>query len=423
MEAYAAVLLYAIPGFILLIIVEAIYGHFKGEDYFDGMDTIASLTSGTTNTLKSILGLTLVIVGYEWVHGKIALFNFEDTTLVYILSFICIDFASYWSHRLNHHVNYFWNTHVVHHSSEEFNLAVALRQTISNIFSIGGLFLIPAALLGLPPKVIAVIAPLHLFAQFWYHTRHIPKLGILEYIIVTPSQHRVHHAINPIYLDKNLGAIFCTWDRMFGTFQEELDDIPCVYGVKRQPMTWNPFKINFQHLWLLITDAWRAQSYWDKLRIWFMPTGWRPQDVSVNYPVEIVEDPYSMVKYAPKISDQIKAWSWFQFAVMQIFVAHMLIYIAKIPFDQLLIYGLLIGFHIYAFTALMDKDRYAFLAEIVKTLTGFGILFSYGSWFNAESFLPGASILVGGYLVLSLAVVSYMVLKKDFTRHYDSSMA
>ncbi|MFK7933846.1 MAG: sterol desaturase family protein, partial [Saprospiraceae bacterium] len=166
MEAYAQVLLYAIPGFIGLIIIEYFLSRWRGLELFKGMDTIASLSSGITNTLKSILGLILVIISYEWVVERVAIFDIQATWLVYLLCFIALDFGGYWGHRLNHSVNYFWNVHVVHHSSEEFNLAVALRQTISNFFTLGFIFLLPAAILGIPAQVIAVVAPLHLFAQF-----------------------------------------------------------------------------------------------------------------------------------------------------------------------------------------------------------------------------------------------------------------
>ena len=414
MEAYAKALTIAIPGFILLIIIEWLYGKYvKGEVAYDGMDTIASLTSGTTNTLKSILGLTFIIIGYSWVHSHIALFELPSTPLVIIIAFICVDFASYWGHRLNHSINYFWNHHVVHHSSEEFNLACALRQTIGNIFSIGGLFLIPAAILGVDPAVIGLIAPIHLFAQFWYHTRHIGKLGFLEYIIVTPSQHRVHHAINEIYLDKNLAAIFCVWDRIFGTFQEELDEVPCVYGVKRQPSTWNPFKINYQHLWQLIKDAWHANSYWDKLRIWFMPLGWRPADVATQHPIKIVEDPYTMVKYAPPITGNLKAWSWFQFVISNVFMTHFLLNVANIPLDGLLMYGLFLSLMIYAYTALMDQDRFAFLFEVLKVAFGIGVIVYSGGWFGADQTTSIVPIVVAGYLVISLGVVGYFSFREE----------
>jgi hypothetical protein len=159
-----------------------------------------------------------------------------------------------------------------------------LRQSI--LFSSTYLpFCYSQLLVGCAANVIAYVAPLHLFAQFWYHTRHIGKMGFLGKNYCHSSHHRVHHAINPEYLDKNLSAIFIWWDKMFGTFQEEIPGKPPVYGITRPVQTWNPIKINFQHLWLLIEDAWRTKSIKDKFRIWFMPTGWRPDDVTEKYPV------------------------------------------------------------------------------------------------------------------------------------------
>lgn len=160
--------------------------------------------------------------------------------------------------------------------------------------------MIPAALLGISPLVIATVTPIQFFAQFWYHTRHINRMGFLEHIIVTPSHHRVHHAINKEYLDKNLSQIFIIWDKLFGTFQEERADIPPVYGITRPVRTWNPFKINFQHMWLLIKDAWRAGNVKDKLQVWTNPTGWRPKDVEEAYPVYKIDDVYNFEKYFSK---------------------------------------------------------------------------------------------------------------------------
>ena len=261
METYANVLLIALPSFMVLILIEIIYGVWKKELNYNLMDTISSLSAGTTNMIKDLLGIGFIIITYPYILENIALIKLEESVALYIIALVCMDFASYWNHRLNHSINVFWNRHVVHHSSEEFNLACALRQSISkNIIGFGALFLIPAALFGVPQKIIIILAPLHLFGQFWYHTRHIGKLGWLEYFLVTPSQHRVHHAINPEYVDKNLSAIFCIWDRMFGTFQEELDEKPCVYGTLKPVQTWNPIIINFQHNWGLAKDAWRAKN-------------------------------------------------------------------------------------------------------------------------------------------------------------------
>ena len=166
MQTYANALLVAIPMFTLLVVIEAIYGVRKGKQTLNAMDTISSLSSGITNVIKDSLGLVVVLISYPFFVQHMALVEIEATWLVFVLGFVAIDFAGYWSHRLNHSVNLFWNNHVIHHSSEEFNLACALRQSISNIIGYYALFLIPAALLGVPPEVINLIAPIHLFLQF-----------------------------------------------------------------------------------------------------------------------------------------------------------------------------------------------------------------------------------------------------------------
>ena len=277
METYATALSYAIPGFIVLILIEYLISRWKGTPVNEAMDTISSISSGITNTLKSLVGLTVIIISYEWMVAHLALIEIKSSFLIYFFTFIGLDFAGYWSHRFNHTVNLFWNRHIIHHSSEEFNLACALRQNVSAIVAIYFFLYIPLALIGIPADVIALVAPIHFFAQFWYHTRLIDKMGFLEYIIVTPSHHRVHHAINDIYLDKNYSEIFIFWDKFFGTFQKELPETPPVYGVKKPVQTWNPFIINFMHLWGIVKDAFRTKNWWDKLRIWFMPTGLAPR--------------------------------------------------------------------------------------------------------------------------------------------------
>ncbi len=260
MEAYGKILLIAMPVFLALVLLEKWYGMLRGRDTYRNMDMISSLSSGITNVVKDVLGLSVTILAYSWLVAHVAIFHIESTFWVYLIAFVALDFSGYWTHRMAHQINFFWNKHAIHHSSEDFNLACALRQSVSTFVNLFTIFLLPAALFGVPAQVIAVVAPLHLFAQFWYHTQHIGKMGFLEKIIVTPSHHRVHHAINREYIDRNHGQIFIFWDKMFGTFQEELPESPPVYGVTRPANTWNPIKINFQHLWLMIKDAWRADN-------------------------------------------------------------------------------------------------------------------------------------------------------------------
>jgi alkylglycerol monooxygenase len=388
MEAYGKILLIAMPAFLVLVLFEKWWGWRKGFDTVRTNDMIASLSSGITNVTKDVLGLSVIVISYPWLLSKLAMINVPSGWLTYLTAFIALDFAGYWVHRIAHEYNLFWNNHIIHHSSEEFNLACALRQSISSIVKIFAVFLVPAAALGVPANVIAVVAPLHLFAQFWYHTRHIDKMGFLEHVIVTPSHHRVHHAINPEYLDKNYSQIFIFWDKLFGTFQEELPNVSPVYGVTRPVRTWNPIKINFVHLWLLIKDAWHTGSYFDKLRIWFMPLGWRPSDVVAQYPVYKISDVYHFEKYDPQTSNTLKGWSWFQLVALLLFISYLFGNIASIGSPMIYVYGLFIFLSVYAITDLLDNNRYAFIWEIIRSGMGLAILITTRDWFGLKQFAP-----------------------------------
>ncbi len=384
METYANILLIALPSFMGLIFIEILYGFWKNNLTYNVMDTISSLSAGSTNIIKNLLGIGFVIISYPYILETIALTKLEESVGIYLIALLCMDFASYWNHRLNHSINIFWNRHIIHHSSEEFNLACALRQSISNnIIGFGALFLIPAALLGVPQKVIIILAPLHLFGQFWYHTRHIGRLGWLEYIFVTPSQHRVHHAINPEYVDKNLSALFCIWDRLFGTFQEELVDVPCVYGTLKPVETWNPLVINFQHNWGLLKDAWYTKKWSDKFRLWLMPTGWRPVDVSNRFPRVGIQNVYNQKKYAPHNSTLYKFIAVFQFMCLNVFIYVLLASFGELNLGSQFSFGLLIFTTIFGFTSIMDGHNWAYYFEFFRGFLGLVILccpFEYSLW-------------------------------------------
>ena len=408
METYAQVLNIAIPFFIVLIIIEHIASRIKGVKINRGADVISSLSSGNTNSIKDVLGLSIAIVSYDWLVGKVALFEIETTWAVVLIAFVAKDFAGYWMHRWEHSINFLWNRHIIHHSSEEFNLACALRQSISEVFSIFALLMLPAALLGVPSKVVAIVAPIHLFAQFWYHTRLIGKMGFLEKIIVTPSHHRVHHAMNPEYLDKNFSQVFIIWDKWFGTFQPELADIPPVYGVKRPAKTWNPILINFQHFWLLFTDALRTKNWKDKFLLWFKPTGYRPTDVAEKYPVQIVNNMATFEKYYSHPGNSLLAWSWFQLLVTMSLILYLFNNIADIGIPGMFFYGAFLFVAIYAYTSLMDKSKQAVVAEFAKTIFGLGLIWWQGNdWFGLASIAPSLVYVFAAYLIVSLGVVCY----------------
>jgi alkylglycerol monooxygenase len=414
METYGKILLIAMPAFLLLVLFEKWYGWRKGKDTVRNMDMISSLSSGVTNVTKDVIGLYFVVLAYPFFLRNLALTSVPNQIITYIIAFFALDFAGYWVHRLQHVSNFFWNGHIVHHSSEEFNLACALRQSISAIAKIFAIFLLPAALLGVPAEVIAVVAPLHLFAQFWYHTQHINRMGFLEKIIVTPSHHRVHHAINPEYIDKNYGQIFIFWDKWFGTFQEELPNVPPVYGITRPVRTWNPIKINFQHVWLLIKDAWRTNSWKEKFLLWFKPTGYRPADVAAKYPVFKIEDVYHFEKYNTRTSAAFNVWSWIQLLMILLFTSYLFGNIAllnSIDKSYIIWYGVFLFLCVYALTDVMDRNQYAIIGELLKSGLGLYFLYQQDDWFGASTYLLSIKYILAAYFFLSLIVSGWFVMK------------
>lgn len=414
METYGKILLIAMPAFLLLVLFEKWWGWRKGKDTVRNMDMISSLSSGVTNVTKDVIGLYFIILSYPFFLKNMAFIHVQSTVLTYIIAFFALDLAGYWVHRLQHVANFFWNGHIVHHSSEEYNLACALRQSISSIVKTFAIFLLPAAILGVPEEVIAVIAPLHLFAQFWYHTQHINKMGFLEKIIVTPSHHRVHHAINPQYIDKNYGQIFIFWDKWFGTYQEELPEVPPVYGITRPVRTWNPIKINFQHVWLLLKDAWRTNNWNDKIALWFKHTGYRPADVAAKYPVYKIDDVYHFEKYTTRSSTALNTWCWLQVLMILLFVSYMFGNIAllnSLDKSYIIWYGGFIFLSVYALTDLMDRNQTAIIGEVFRSGLGLYFLFQQNDWFGASSYVSSITYLLGGYFLISLLVTGWFVMK------------
>ena len=410
MNYYIRALFFAIPTFTFLIIIEAIVAHFRNIEINRSEDVISSLSSGLTNIIRDAIKFSVIIISYTWLVDKIAIYKLEHIWLAISVAFIIEDFAGYWMHRLNHRVNIFWNRHIIHHSSEEFNLSCALRQSISNTFRFSAVFMIPAALLDISPYYFMVMGPIHLFMQFWYHTQLIDKMGWLEYILVTPSHHRVHHAINPEYLDKNYSQIFIFWDKLFGTFQPELKNRKPIYGTMRPAQTWNPIIINFKHLWQLMQDAWHAERFFDKLIIWFMPNGWRPAGVAEKYPINILYNPKEQKKYNTNNSQLLIGWAWVQLTLTVIMILHLFIIMQYSETPMIYLYSGFIMVQVFAYTSILDGRNYALIGEYVKIGLSLGILFYFDlSWFGLSGIFVICFIL---YLGISLILSHYFLKQK-----------
>jgi len=420
MSAYITSLLFAIPIFIILIGLESFVAYRRGIQVNHAADMISSLSSGLTNATRDGIQFGVVLISYTWLVNHITIYKVENLWLAVVIAFVVEDFAGYWIHRMSHRVNILWNRHVIHHSSEEYNLSCALRQSISDNIKFFSILLIPAAVMGIPPALFAIISPVHLFLQFWYHTRLIDKMGMLENILVTPSHHRVHHAINPEYLDKNYSQIFIIWDKLFGTFQPEERSNPPVYGILRPAKTWNPVLINFKHLWQLTKDAYRANSYWDKIRIWFMPTGWRPLDVAENFPIITIENPSSLKKYTTENSKLLLGWSYFQLFMTS---ALMFLIFFKMPIlskSMILLLGGLLAIHVMAYTLLLDGKKMAIALEGLKFVFGMVLLITLNERIGFVSTFSFNLIL--SYLLTSLGMTIYFFWTEIKSQHVIASI-
>ena len=411
MNTYITAVTIAIPFFVILISLEWIIATRRGMVINHPADMIASLSSGLTNILKDGLKISIAIISYSWLVEKITIFKIESIVVFVIIAFIINDFSGYWLHRMNHRINVLWNRHIVHHSSEEFNLACALRQSISGIISFGAIFMIPAAIFGVPPWLFVILGPIHLFMQFWYHTQLIDKLGFLEHILVTPSHHRVHHAINPEYIDKNYSQIFIIWDKLFGTFQPELSNVKPIYGILRQADTWNPILINYKHIFSLFMDAIKTNNWLDKIRIWFMPTGWRPDDVARSNPFITIENPNDLIKYKTKNSIFVIFLSYLQLPISLMMILHL--FSVESDFETYLIYlyAGIVMVNIFSYTSLLDNKKIVLLSEIIKlSMLGFVLWQLNFNWFGLS--LQNSMIFLG-YLAISSMLNIYFILNNS----------
>ena len=410
MNFYIISVSFAIPIFLLLIIIEEYFASRNNLKINRTEDIISSLSSGITNTIRDSFKFGFILISYTWLVNHLTIYKIESLWISIVIAFIIQDFAGYWIHRLNHRINFLWNRHIIHHSSEEFNLSCALRQSISNNFKFGAIFLFPAAILGIQPFLFAIISPLHLFLQFWYHTRLIDKMGFFEKILVTPSHHRVHHAINDEYIDKNYSQIFIFWDKLFGTFQAEKKSNPPIYGILHPVKTWNPIIINFKHLYQMINDALNTKNIYDKLRIWFMPTGWRPSDVIDTFPLITLKNPSSMIKYAPVNSKFKLKWSWFQLLISGLFMYFIFFLINNYSISIILISTIILYLHIMSYTYLLDSNKLAFILELMKCI--FAQLFIFILYKN-NIIIPKYVFLISTiYLSISIIITVYYTFNK-----------
>ena len=326
---YAAAVALAVPVFVFLVALEVAVDRVRGTGYYGFADAISSLSCGIVSTGVRVFFGFIGLLTYNWTLAHWAVLHLPSGSwATWVFAFVAYDFCYYWQHRLGHTVGLFWASHSVHHQSEEFNLTTALRQPGTGAFT-NWVFYLPMALCGVPTGVFLMTGVIQLFYQFWPHTRLIGRLGTLDRWIQTPSNHRVHHAQNDLYLDRNYVGVFLIWDHLFGTFQEELDDEPCIYGVRGQLKSWNPVWANLHYYWIMLRDCWYARSWADKLRVWYAPPGWRPADVAARFPKTAYDPRRDFVRFDPPRRLALSLFVLAQFAALMIANSHFLALLPK----------------------------------------------------------------------------------------------
>ena len=309
------IIVLATPVFFLLIGLEFAIGWRRGRNTYRLNDALNSIGLGIMSQLVGVFGTLLTVAIYTLVFEHASPWRLPaDAPWVWLIGLLLYDLCYYWHHRVGHTVALLWAAHVVHHQSEDYNLSTALRQTSSGWVA-GWLFYLPMAVLGFPPLVFGVVALIDLLYQYWVHTQQIGKLGWFDRWFCAPSNHRVHHAVNDRYLDKNYGGILIVWDRLFGSFIEEDDAEPIVYGTRGPLRSWNPVWANLQYYAELAKDSWRAAHWGDKLRVWFMHPGWRPAEVAARWPKPAF-DLAAVQRYDPTMSRAAKGLAFALFVAM-----------------------------------------------------------------------------------------------------------
>ncbi len=305
------------PVFLALMALEWAIGRWRGRPALRLADVVSSVSLGMLSQTSAVFTVLLRVGLYTLAYEHLALWRSEafwTTWYGWLIALVFYDFCYYWLHRMGHEVAVLWAAHAVHHQSQDYNLSTALRQTSSGAV-LGWLFYLPMALAGVPPLVFVVVGLVDLLYQFWVHTEQVGRLGWFDRWFCSPSNHRVHHAVNDSYLDKNYGGILIVWDRLFGTFKDEDPREKCVYGTRGLLNSWDPLWANAQVYAGLLHDSWHARRWADKLRVWLKAPGWRPTDVAQRFPKPAF-NLHDMPLFDPPLSAPLRWFAGVQFVLL-----------------------------------------------------------------------------------------------------------
>lgn len=396
----------AIPVFFLLIGVELLIGKIKRTQYYRFNDALTNLSCGITQQVGGVFLKTLLLIGYIYLYENHRLFDFpSDAWWTWVILFLGVDFFYYWFHRYAHEISLMWGGHIVHHQSEEYNLSVALRQgAFQALFS--WIFYLPLGFIGFDPITFVIVNQFQTLYQFWIHTKAIDKLHpVFEFVFNTPSHHRVHHGQNPKYIDRNHGGTLIIWDRMFGTFQAEEEEV--VYGVTKGLNSWNPVWANLDYFKDIFSLAFKVRTVGDFIRVFTKPPGWRPEYLGgPQAPREITVKEFK--KYDVVVPKGLNRYVLFQYVLILVGATFFLFSSDKFGdmygrgegiFWQVTLAVMIVA-SVATLGGLLERRRWAVFGEGARLLVIAGLL---SALFREESWLIWAIVGLGSVGLLSFA--------------------
>ncbi len=412
-------IVYAIPVFFLLMAIEIAVARWRGRALYGVADAINSVSLGTLSQIVGVFSRLFTLGIYVWIYQHARLLELSTSSIaVWIGALIVYDFLYYWHHRLGHEVNILWAAHVVHHQSEAFNLSTALRQTGSG-FLLGWVFYWPLALIGVPPLVFASVALIDLLYQYWIHTEQIGRLGWFDRVFASPSNHRVHHAVNDRYVDRNYGGILILWDRLFGSFQEERDDDPVVYGTRAPLRSWNPLWANVATYVDIARDSWRTRRWRDKLKVWWARPGWRPLDVAERFPKPVFRIE-AVQRFDSQLPNTMKVYCTVQFIIAVALGTHFLAVVGRLSAQQSLLYAATLLATLWVIGGLLEGRRGFRWLELLRLLAIVAGVGSSGLWFGSK--LPEA-VTLAACIVAAVSLIVIALLQLPVGRNVVPSHA
>jgi alkylglycerol monooxygenase len=396
-------ILYAIPFFLALIGIEILVARRMGKRVYRFHDAVTSLNIGfVSETIRSIAKMMSIVV-YALMVQQVASFTWDvKSPAVWITSFLMYDFFYYWAHRSGHEVNLLWASHVVHHSSEDFNLATAFRQSWTNQFFYW-LFYLPMAIVGIPVTVFVLTALMSAIYQFWVHTQLVGRLGWIDRVFVTPSNHRVHHGRNAYCIDRNYGGTLILWDRIFGTYAQERDQEPVVYGTLVPLNSWSPVWGNIKNFAGIGRAAAATPGWRNKLMVAFAPPGWRPGGDPAITASAVAE-----TRFETPCTTWQKIYGFLASATILALVIDLLMAAADLTMPQRLAYTLLIAANTACLAQIFEGKSWGIALESVRASCMFGAM-TAGIWFHAVS----ATGRMAGAVALLVSLGALAILRRE----------